>query len=139
MVRRSAWLLLSALAWVMPAQARVTKLEVVRTEPAFGGQSFGDVGVFEHVVARVEGELDPADPHDAIIQDIELAPRDARGMVHYATDVELLKPQDQGRGNGVLLFEVNNRGNKLAVGTFNDAVAPGIEERNGLSSRAMAG
>ena len=31
-------------------------------------------------------------------------------MVEYSTEVELLKPTDQQRGNHVLLFEVNNRG-----------------------------
>jgi len=134
MVRSYGLLLATMLIPLAPAQARITKFEIVRTEPAFGGQAFGQAGAYDHVVARVEGELDPADPHNAIIQDLELAPRDARGMVHYRTDVELLKPADQGSGNGVLLFEVNNRGNKLALGAFNEAVAPGLEPRNALSS-----
>ena len=119
---------------VPAAQARITRLQVLRTEPAFGGESFGAAGAYQHVTARVEGELDPADPRNAVIQDLDLAPRNASGMVRYETEVELLKPADQARGNGVLLFEVNNRGNKLALGAFNDAVAPGIEARNGLSS-----
>ena len=32
------------------------------------------------------------------------------------------------------MFEVNNRGNKLALGAFNDAVAGNTEARNGLTS-----
>jgi Alpha/beta hydrolase domain len=129
--------LLGALSFLvaMPAaQARITRLEILRTEPAFSGESFGNAGAYQHVVARVQGELDPADPRNTVIQDLALAPRDARGMVQYETEVELLKPADQARGNGVLLFEVNNRGNKLALGAFNDAVAPGTEARNGLNS-----
>ena len=58
-----------------------------------------------------------------IIQDISLAPRNARGMVEYSTNIELLKPADMARGNRMLLFEVNNRGNKLAVAAFNEGVA----------------
>ncbi|MBV8096987.1 MAG: hypothetical protein JOY71_17080 [Acetobacteraceae bacterium] len=55
--------------------ARVTHFEVVRTEPAFGGQQFGNVGAYERVWARAYGVLDPADPKNAIIQDLNLAPR----------------------------------------------------------------
>ncbi|MBV8616170.1 MAG: hypothetical protein JOY66_20700 [Acetobacteraceae bacterium] len=116
------------------ARARITRLEVLRTEPAFGGEAFGAAGAYQHILARAHGELDPANPRDAVIQDLGLAPRDARGMVEYATDVEILKPADQGRGNGVLLFEVNNRGNKLALAVFNAGVTPGLRAWNALSS-----
>ena len=68
------------------------------------------------------------------IQDINLAPRNARGMVEYTTEIELLKPGDQARGNRILFFEVNNRGNKLAVDAFNEGVAGTVAERNGLTS-----
>ena len=117
-----------------PAQARITTLTVLGTEPAFGGQAFGGAGAYQIVRARVEGVLDPKDRHNAIIQDLELAPRDPQGLVHYSTEVQLLKPAEAGKGNGMLMFEVNNRGNKLALGAFNDAVAGGTEQRNGLTS-----
>jgi hypothetical protein len=116
------------------AQARIIRLEILRTEPAFGGQAFGDSGPYEHVFARGHGEVDPADPANSSIQDLNLAPRNARGMVEYTTDVELLKPVDQARGNRMLFFEVNNRGNKLAVNAFDTGVAGGTAERNALSS-----
>jgi hypothetical protein len=125
---------LSLLTFATATQARLTRLEILRVEPAFGGGALGGAGAYQHVVARVHGELDPADPHNAVIQDLDLAPRDARGMVEYDTEVELLKPADQARGNGVLLFEVNNRGNKLAVAVFDTGVAPGLESYNKLSS-----
>jgi hypothetical protein len=117
-----------------PAEARIVRFEVLRTEPAFGGQSFGIVGEYEHVFARADGEVDPADPDNAIIQDLHLAPRNARGMVAYSTEVELLKPMDIERGNRVLFFEVNNRGNKLAVNAFDAGVAGGVADRNALTS-----
>jgi hypothetical protein len=116
------------------ADARITHLEISKTEPAFGGQSFGDVGPYEHLTGRVTGELDPADPANSGIQDINLAPRNARGMVEYVTNIELVKPTDMARGNRILFFEVNNRGNKLAPGSFNNAVAGGVADRNALSS-----
>ena len=91
-------------------------------------------GAYEHLTGRVTGELDPADPANSGIQDINLAPRNARGMVEYVTNIELLKPADMARGNRILFFEVNNRGNKLAPGAFNAGVAGGVAERNALSS-----
>jgi alpha/beta hydrolase family protein len=116
------------------ADARITHIEIAKTEPAFGGQSFGDIGPYEHLTGRVMGELDPADPANSGIQDINLAPRNARGMVEYVTNIELLKPADMARGNRILFFEVNNRGNKLAPGSFNEGLAGGVADRNALSS-----
>ncbi len=116
------------------AEARINGIEIVASEPAFGGAAFGDVGAYVHLVGRVHGELDPADPANSIIQDIALAPRNARGMVEYSTNIELLKPADLARSNRVLLFEVNNRGNKLALGNFNEGVAGTLADRNGLTS-----
>jgi Alpha/beta hydrolase domain len=119
---------------IVEADARITRIEITKSEPAFGGQSFGAAGAYEHLTGRVTGELDPADPANSGIQDVNLAPRNERGMVEYVTNIELLKPVDMARGNRVLFFEVNNRGNKLAPGSFNAGVAGGVAERNALSS-----
>ena len=90
----------AALAFMMAeADARITHIEITKTEPAFGGRSFGDAGPYEHLTGQVTGELDPADPANSGIQDINLAPRNARGMVEYVTNIELLKPADMARGN----------------------------------------
>jgi hypothetical protein len=82
-------IILAVLGLAAPAQARITRLEILRTEPAFGGASFGNTGAYEHVVLAAHGEVDPADPANTIIQDINLAPRNARGMVEYETVVEM--------------------------------------------------
>src|SRR5208283_3744222 len=47
------------------AEARITRIEIVKSEPAFGGASFGEAGAYVHLVGRVSGELDPADPANA--------------------------------------------------------------------------
>jgi hypothetical protein len=119
---------------IVEADARITHIEITKSEPAFSGQSFGAAGAYEHLTGRVTGELDPADPANSGIQDINLAPRNERGMVEYVTNIELLKPADIAKGNRMLFFEVNNRGNKLAPGSFNAGVAGGVAERNALSS-----
>src|SRR5438034_1074974 len=38
-------------------------------------------GPYEHIFGLIHGELDPNDPKNAIITDIKLAPRNARGKV----------------------------------------------------------
>ena len=107
---------------VSAAEARVTRIEIEKTDWAFGGGSFGNTGPYQRLTGRVTGELDPADPANAIIQDLNLAPRNARGMVEYTTAIEILKPADMARGNRILFFEVNNRGNKLALDAFDEGV-----------------
>src|SRR5262249_3631496 len=76
-------------------------------------------GQYEKLVGRAYGEVDPSDPRNALITDIALAPRNASGMVEYATDIYILKPVDIGRASGRLFFEVNNRGLKLAFNFLN--------------------
>ena len=55
------------------AHARVTRIVVdTQVTPAFNGASVGNAGPYETLAGRAFGELDPADPHNAIIQDIKL-------------------------------------------------------------------
>ena len=102
-----------------PADARITRIEITKVEPAFGGQSFEPVGAYERLLGRAHGEVNPGDLKNAIIQDIALAPRNARGMVEYTTDVEILRPADRQKGNGILFFNVVNRGNKHGIVSYN--------------------
>src|SRR5262249_35484247 len=114
-MRRTAASLAALLLLTAAAQARVTRIEVLRTEPFAGGEPFGTVGAYEKVVGRFHGELDPRLPLNAVIVDLDKAPRNARGNVEYASDFYILRPVDLARGNGALLYDVNNRGNKRAL------------------------
>ena len=60
---------------------------------------------------RIHGEVDPSDPHNRIIQDIDLAPRNARGRVEYVATFALASPLDRSKTSGVLVYQVVNRGN----------------------------
>src|SRR5215469_10121273 len=102
-----------------PAEARITNITISSTAPAYGGATFGSVGAYEFVTGVAFGEVDPNDQRNAIIQDIELAPRNARGMVEYSTKFQILKPLDESKGNHVMLFEIVNRGNELDPGFYN--------------------
>ena len=116
------------------AEARIVRIEVARVEPAFGGRGFGEAGAFERLTGRAHGELDPALPANAVIQDIALAPRNASGMVEYATDIEIVRPADPARSNGVLFFNIVNRGNKGGLSLFNADVPPVVGDINALAS-----
>src|SRR5215510_15017480 len=95
---RAAFAALALTFAVTPADARITRIEITKTEPAFGGASYGAVGAYERLLGRARGEVNPADLKNAVIQDLALAPRNARGMVEYETDVEILRPVDRLKG-----------------------------------------
>lgn len=97
------------------------RIRLDRIEMAFGGASFGDSGPYEKLIGRAFERLDPAHPLNAGIVDLNRAPVDADGLVPYECDIFLLKPRDLRRGNGALLYDVVNRGNKVALHSFNDA------------------
>ena len=119
MARRSLGLLLSglaagALAAAPPAQAHVTRLVIESRTPIAG--EFGTAGAYELIAGHVYGEVDPKDRRNAIITDIGLAPKNARGKVEYSATFALAKPVDMARASGVMLYDVPNRGNGRAVG-----------------------
>ena len=99
------------------AQARVVRIVIdAKISPAFDGASFGDAGQYETLAGRAFGELDPNDPKNAIIQDIKLAPRNARGMVEYTASFQLVKPIDMSKSSRLLWHDVPNRGGRLTIG-----------------------
>jgi hypothetical protein len=106
----------AAIALSPATQARIVKLDVQGTEsPTASGQSFGAAGQYERLFGRAYGELNPNDPHNEIITDIKLAPRNSRGMVEYNMTFSLVKPIDMSKSNGVVFYSVVNRGNGAAT------------------------
>jgi hypothetical protein len=105
------------LACADSGQARVTRIVVEhRDSLAFAGQAFGKAGPYETLSGRFYGELDPKDAHNSIINDIQFAPRNARGMVEYSATFSLAKPVDMSKSNGVLYYSVSNRGRGAPTG-----------------------
>ena len=125
--------LLSLIGAATPADARITSIVITtKTSPVFSGQSFGSVGQYEQLDGTASGEIDPKDPLNVVIQDIELAPPNSRGMVEYSMDISILKPIDTSNGNHTILYDVVNRGNKsspsLNIGGSATAVGDGFLE-----------
>lgn len=81
-----------------------------RREVLADGSPWGNAGPYERLVGRVFFEFDPADPDDARIVDLGIAPRNVRGKVEVWAEFVIYKPVDPARGSGVTLFEIPNRG-----------------------------
>jgi Alpha/beta hydrolase domain len=98
-------------------------LEIKSIIDAYGGASFGAAGSYEYIAAVAHGRLDPKDPANAGIVDLDRAPR-TNGLVEYQTDVGILRPKDPALARRVLFYDVVNRGNKIALTTyFNEGAA----------------
>src|SRR6266700_3643119 len=105
-----------------PAHARMKKIQITaKDSPAFGGYSWPGVGQYEKIVGKAFGELDPNDPKNAVIVDLQLAPRNAEGKVEYSFDFYILKPIHLAKGNHKMLYEPPNRGRKT-IGALNRGV-----------------
>jgi hypothetical protein len=114
---------LLALILLLPtlAHAEVTRVDIASRSTVAGGQAFGSVGAYEKLSGTIEFALDPRDPRNARIVDLDRAPRAADGRVHFTADLYVLRPVDSTRGNGVLFFEVSNRGRKGLLSRFSGA------------------
>jgi hypothetical protein len=106
------------------AQARVTAISMGLPTLLFGGQTFGNVGAYEQLRGTITGELDPLDPHNAVITDINLAERNANGKVGYTTTFTLHRPVNMANSSGVMVYEVVNRGNRIVPGFFTVGATP---------------
>jgi hypothetical protein len=90
-------------------RAEVTRLTIETRTPIVG--DFGQAGAYEMVSGRFKGELDPADPRNALITDLALAPRNPHGKIDYAATFAISWPVDPARRSGFLFYDVPNRGN----------------------------
>jgi hypothetical protein len=131
----AVWLAIAPAA----SQARIVRLEITQTTPLFGGRSFGPTGAYERVIGKAYGEVDPASPSNAMIQDIALAPKNARGMVEYSTDIDILRPVDRTKSNGVLFFNILNRGNKGGLALINADIPGGPANTGNINAVTEAG
>jgi hypothetical protein len=99
-------LLLSA--W---AEARVVRFVLEERLSFASGMEWGTAGPYERLKGTAYMEVDPNDPLNAIIVNLDKAPRNAQGMVEFSSPFLILKPVDMTRGNRKLFYAINNRGN----------------------------
>ena len=85
------------------------------------GHSFGGVGAYERLSGRAHFAVDPRASPQAGVVDLDRAPVDDRGLVHFEADFMILKPREMQRGNRRVFYDYGNRGHKRALQFFNDA------------------
>ncbi|HTA68734.1 MAG TPA: alpha/beta hydrolase domain-containing protein [Bryobacteraceae bacterium] len=101
--------------------AEVARVEISSRHDVLGGKAFGAAGSYEKLTGKVHFAVSPDNPHNRIIADLDKAPRNGQGKVEFSSDLFILKPKDPARANGVLLFDVVNRGNKALLPVFDHA------------------
>jgi hypothetical protein len=109
-------------------RAEVVGVDIAQRADVEHGASFGDGGPYEAVTGKIRFAIDPANARNRVIVGIEHAPRNAAGKVEFSADVAILRPKDPAKGNGTLLLDVVNRGNKTVLNSFDRAAANGHDD-----------
>jgi hypothetical protein len=117
LTRLAAWICILVIA--SPVSAELVRWEITSREPYASGRQFGTTGAYQRISGKVYFELDPNAAANALIVDLSKAPVNAGGRVEFWGDLIILAPVDLSKSNGTLLYDVNNRGNKTALGFFN--------------------
>lgn len=95
-----------------PLEARVVRVEAgppVPMKPVEGQPAY------EQVSGTFHGELDPRDPANKVITDIDKAPKNRGGKVEYSATFQIQRPVDPAKGSGVLVYDVPNRGGTIPL------------------------
>ncbi len=116
------------------AFGRVTEIAIQKVQKFADGAAFGEAGAYERVTGVARGELDPGDARNRGIRNLDRAPKNARGMVEYDVDFDLLRPADPAKGNRKILFDVNNRGRKFVLTWLMDGSALPQNANNPLTT-----
>ena len=116
---RRAILTVATMALATPAFSEVVRVTIASKEPVLGGMPFGSAGPYQKLVGTIHFALDPENAYNKDIVDLERAPRDPQGRIEFSSDLFVLRPVNASRGNGVVLLDVINRGNKQLLTTFN--------------------
>ncbi|HEX3881833.1 MAG TPA: alpha/beta hydrolase domain-containing protein [Stellaceae bacterium] len=108
----------------------ITDLVVTDIANFADGHEFGAAGAYMRIKGVARGILDPAAPANAGIVDIDKAARNAKGLVEYATDYDILRPKDPLRASSILVYDVPNRGAKRIFSLLDDVLpsSPGSND-----------
>ena len=125
------------------ALVMITGIEIKNRSPFVGGAAFGNVGAYERIDGVAIGHAGPgasAQPRDRAAGP-GAAQRERSGRVPVS-DFVLLRPADAAKGNGRLLYEVNNRGRIMLFANLCAGAAgnqPATAAGSGQRAAAAAG
>src|SRR5580765_8439370 len=97
---------LAACLFSLSSSADVLRVEVIERQdiPEYG---------YEQIRGKVYLAIDPKNPVNAVIADLDKAPRNADGLVEFSADLLAMWPKT-GNGNNVALVDIVNRGTTTA-------------------------
>src|ERR1700704_1189324 len=99
MLKKTAILLALVIALLpSPCDARVVRFVVDQKRPLAEGTTFGSAGAYERLDGTAYLEVDPKDPLNAVIVNLDKAPKNPRGMVEFNAPFVILKPVDVTKG-----------------------------------------
>jgi len=109
----------TSLAWTTPADARVTRIVIDRTETLCLQRNAAGVCTatddqYDSITGRAFGELDPRDGTNALITDIDAAAA-ATGKAPYVASFFIVKPKDMATTSGLMWHDVPNRGGRITI------------------------
>ena len=120
---------LALLTFASVARAEVTRVDVVRR------MDLGASG-YEKIVGTIHFAVDPSDPRNRVVVDLDKAPVNPAGRVEFSADLYILRPKAP-RGNGAALVDILNRGNKVVLNGFNRGGSPDPATENDLGDRFL--
>ena len=128
-MRRIITAALSLTVLSSPAAARVERIEILSRQDFAAGIEFGDAGAYEKLRGRAFFALDPNAAANAPVDRPQAgAARCSRAWWNSAPNSWCCVPVDAARGNGTLLYEVNNRGNIAILRQLHEAL---VQQRSG--------
>ena len=107
-LRLPAYVLAALVAVASVASGEVTRVDVT-SRKAVGSSGY------EKIVGTAHFAVNPKDPHNRVVADIDKAPVNAAGLVEFSGDIVILRPLDDAKSNGVALIDVVNRGRKTIM------------------------
>jgi hypothetical protein len=117
----------------------ITAIDITDIVDFADGHEFGAAGAYVRVKGVARGVLDPAAACNAAIVDLDKAPVNAKGLVDYATDFDILRPKEPARGSGILVYDVPNRGSKRIFNLLDDIPANDPARTNDPKTKEDAG
>jgi hypothetical protein len=106
----------------LPSDASVRQLVIDSMSNATYTPVGGVATSYTIYSGRIFGELNPHDPHNSLITDIDLAPT-TNGKVDYIANFEIVTPSIPAQRTGLAIYQVPNRGGN-AISTT--SLLPGV-------------
>ena len=118
----------------------VSSLEINEDRLIANGKEFGKTGQYREIIGIAKFSLDPNEDYNKKITDVEKIPLNEQGLIEYSSDFHIIFPNDISKSNRKIIYDVNNRGTKVMLSSFNSGsrgamvagVAPDDDLGNGF-------